>query len=111
MKILKKEKVYNKLVRDFIPEIIERENKIAITHKADEEEYENKLFEKLLEEINEFKKSKSIEELADIYEVLDAIIEFFKYVNEDILKLKTKKAEIRGKFTKRIILDSTIMKS
>ena len=103
---MKKEIIYNKLVRDFIPSIIEKENKIANTHIADDKEFREKLIEKLIEEINEFKESKSIEEIADIYEVLEAISKNFNFPKNEILKLKEKKAKIRGRFDKKIILDS-----
>jgi flagellar basal body-associated protein FliL len=60
------EKVYNKLVRDRIPEIIQASGKNACIRKADEAEYKHLLRQKLLEEINEFMESGSSEELADI---------------------------------------------
>lgn len=96
---------YNKLVRDNIPEIIKKKNKIPITHTANNEEYFNKLKEKLTEEVNEFLENNSEEELADILEVIESICEF-KNIDKDKLEvLKISKARERGKFTKRIILE------
>lgn len=98
---------YNKLVRDKIPEYIKSKGGIPITHIADEAEYWQKLKEKLLEEIKEFEKDENIEEFADIFEVLDAIADYKEFNRDEIQRIKAKKAEGRGKFQKRIILDES----
>lgn len=98
---------YNKLVRDKIPEYIRKKGGIPITHTADEVEYWQKLKEKLLEEIEEFKKDESAEELADILEVLDAIADYKKFDRSEIEKIKKNKAEEKGKFKDRSILDES----
>ena len=92
---------YNKLVRDKIPEYIQKKGETPITHIADEKEYWQKLKEKLLEEIAEFKEKEDIEELADILEVIDAIAEYKKFDKKEIEKIKTEKAETKGKFKKQ----------
>lgn len=96
---------YNKLVRDKIPEIARKNGDNPITHIADEAEYWAKLKEKLLEEIEEFKKDESIEEFADLLEVINAIAEYKEFDAEEVARIKTEKAEKRGKFKERIILD------
>ena len=96
---------YNKLVRDNIPEYIKSKGKVPITHVADETEYWEKLKEKLQEEVDEFLKDDNIEEIADILEVIDAIANYKKFSREDIGRIKEKKAEERGKFKDRIILE------
>jgi predicted house-cleaning noncanonical NTP pyrophosphatase (MazG superfamily) len=94
---------YNKLVRDNIPEIILNENKVPYTHIADEKEYFDLLKKKLKEEVEEFIEEASEEELADIEEVLEALYKI--YDKEKVLEIKKKKAEKRGKFEKRIVLE------
>ena len=98
-------KEYNKLVRNRIPEIITGDNKKPITHIASEKEFENALVDKLTEEVNEYKSSGDLEELVDIMEVVEAI-GYLKGVSlGELNKLKRKKANKRGSFSKRIILE------
>lgn len=98
---------YNKLVRDKIPEYIVGQGRIPVTHIATEEEYWQKLKEKLTEEVNEFREDDSMEEYADILEVVEAIADYKKFDMSEIQKIKDIKAEGRGKFKKRIILDES----
>ncbi len=81
-------KIYNKLVRDRIPEIIESSGRSYVTHKAEESEYKEKLHAKLIEEVNEFIETPCMEEIADIYEVLESIIAFHEYDNSKIAEVK-----------------------
>ncbi len=96
---------HNKLVRDKIPEIIKKENKIPVTHIANDEEFWEKLKEKLQEEVSEFLKDQNEEELADILEVIDNICYFKNIDKRELETLRKKKAKERGKFKKRIILE------
>ena len=98
---------YNKLVRDKIPEIIKEDNKTPITHIADEEEYWNKLKEKLREEVDEFLKENTEEELADVLEVIYALRNHMKIDKEGLEEIREKKTQKRGAFKKKIILDET----
>ena len=98
---------YNKLVRDKIPEIIRKKGEECKIHIADDKEYWQKLKEKLIEEVQEFQEDESIEEIADILEILEAIADHKKFDNEEVNKIKKKKAEERGKFKSRIILDES----
>lgn len=71
---MNKEIVYNKLVRDNILEIISNNNKKSSYHIATDEEYKNKLLEKLKEEVCEFITDKNEEELADIFKLLNILL-------------------------------------
>ena len=98
---------YDKLVRDRIPVFIESKGLKPVIHIANEEEYQAKLMEKLTEEVNEFLEDNNMEEFIDILEVMDAIAEYKRFSKEDVKRLKDEKAENRGRFSKRIILDET----
>jgi len=98
---------YNKLVRDRIPEIIKENGDVAITHIADDKEYKKSLIKKLKEEIDEFLKDPNKEEIADILEVLYAVCDLQGVSKEEVESIRRKKAEKRGGFKKRIILDKT----
>ena len=98
---------YNKLVRDKIPEYIRTKGGNPISHVANEEEYWNKLKEKLFEEVEEFNNDENKEELADILEVLEAIIGYKQFDKNEIERIKAQKLETRGGFIERIILDES----
>jgi predicted house-cleaning noncanonical NTP pyrophosphatase (MazG superfamily) len=98
---------YNKLVRDKIPEYIKSKGGVPVVHVAADKEYWLKLKEKLQEEINEFSQSETIEEMADILEVIDAICDFKKFDGDELHKVKIKKAEERGKFKDKIVLEES----
>ena len=98
---------YNKLVRDKIPQYIISKGGKPISHVADDAEYWQKLKEKLSEEVAEFYKDENMEELADLMEVIDAIMDFKQFDHEEIKKIKEKKAEERGRFKEKIILEES----
>lgn len=98
---------FNKLVRDKIPEIIIKNGDTPITHIASDEEYESHLKAKLTEEVNEFLEDISIEELADIMEVIYALCDYYGFSREELEYIRQKKHNNRGGFAKRIILDET----
>jgi predicted house-cleaning noncanonical NTP pyrophosphatase (MazG superfamily) len=99
--------LYNKLVRDRIPEIIKAKNETPITHIADDQEYEIKLKEKLKEEVAEFLKDSNPEELADILEVVYALGDNLGVDTKELEKIRAEKADKRGGFKEKIILDET----
>lgn len=101
--------IYNKLVRDKIPEKIEENGEKPITRILDNKEYKKELEKKLLEEYNEVINAKEenerIEELADILEVIISIAKLENKSLDDIIKIADKKREKRGGFEKRIFLE------
>ncbi len=99
---------YNKLVRDLIPSIIAKAGKGSSHHIADDKEYEQKLWEKLKEEVEEFKFVPCEEEMADILEVMEAIAVFYGLDPYDVETAKQVKAGTRGSFKGRVILEEVV---
>lgn len=97
-------KVYNKLIRDNIPDIIEADNKKCKIEIVEGEELIKLLNEKLQEEVDEYLASNDIEEFADILEVIHGILNNKGVTIEELETIRTKKKEERGGFTKGIKL-------
>lgn len=102
---------YNKLVRDNIPAICERNGAKATTRVLrDKREYIAALYAKLEEEMLEVKAAKPediLGELADVQEVILAIGKVHDYTPEHIEAKRAQKLAERGGFDKRIFLVST----
>lgn len=99
-------KIHNKLVRDKIPEIITSDGKRATTRILSDEEYLQELDRKLKEEVAEYDADKSLEEMADVLEVLYAIAVARGYSLGELEVLRQRKASERGGFSKKIYLES-----
>lgn len=97
--------IHNKLVRDKIPEIIESTGKKAYCRILTEEEYLSELDKKLNEECAEYQADKSLEELADMLEVMYAIAEARGYSIGELERVRVEKAYKRGGFKDRIFLE------
>lgn len=96
--------VYNKLVRDRIPEIIENDGKTCRIEILTDEEYIKKVDAKLDEELAEYHKDHNIEELADLMEVIYAAAIARGYSVEELEAVRKKKLQKRGAFVKKILL-------
>lgn len=97
-------KIYNKLIRDKIPEIIEADGGSCKTRVLKEDEYLTELDKKLSEELSEYLESGSIEELADLYEVIRSVAVARGYSTEELEKVRAEKAAQRGGFEKKLLL-------
>lgn len=100
-------KIYNKLVRDKIPEIIKSNGAKTINIRIlKDKEYLDSLNTKLVEELNEYLSSGEIEELADLEEVLRAILDAKNTTYSEFEKIRQNKVNKRGAFKDKIFLES-----
>lgn len=108
------ETIYDKLVRDNIPEIIASNDGIPYTRVLDDEEYWEYLLKKDTEELEEVRNATSREELkkelADKLELIRAMAEFNDYSLEDIIEEADIKREKRGGFQKKLLLEKVVDK-
>lgn len=100
-------KIFNKLVRDKIPQIIENNGENCTTRILGSEEYLKELNIKLQEELKEYLQSGDVEELADLEEVLRAILDFKGVSHADFESIRLAKVQKRGAFKNKIFLIST----
>lgn len=95
---------YYKLVRDKIPQIIEAQGKTCQYSILDQQTYLEMLDAKLNEELAEYQESKSLEELADLYEVMLAVLAARGYTPAQLLAAADEKRAERGGFARKILL-------
>lgn len=98
--------IFNKLVRDKIPQIIEQQGEVPDYRILDDDEYICHLEAKLDEEVGEYHRDKNAEELADILEVVFALADSIGCSRERLLEICQRKHEARGGFWDRIFLIS-----
>ena len=101
-------KLYHKLVRDRIPEIIEADEKTCICETLSHEGYLRLLDEKLNEEMAEYQESKSLEELADLLEATQAVVKARGRTEEELEQVRADKVAKRGGFEKKILLKEVL---
>lgn len=108
----KNEIIHNKLIRDRIPEITKADGWVSETRFLNKKEYILELRKKILEEAKELNDgsghSNLIEELADIQEIIDAILKVKNVKFSEFRKTQTLKRKKRGGFEKRLFLIKTI---
>ena len=100
-------KNYDKAIRDKIPDIIKKSGNSYNVKKLSDDEFLPELEKKLREEVEEYLKSKSVEELADAIEVIYRIAELKGMSNEKLEMLREEKANKRGKFNDNLFLIDT----
>ncbi|MFA5637277.1 MAG: nucleoside triphosphate pyrophosphohydrolase [Anaerovoracaceae bacterium] len=101
---------YNKLVRDKVPQIIKDSGKECVCETLPDEEYIKMLNEKLVEEAREYTETGDIEELADMGEVMHAILDYKNTSLEEFQKVRMEKLQAHGGFKDRILLKEVIEK-
>ena len=107
------ERVYNKLVRDNIPNIIKAKGEEPITKVLDDEIYKKELEKKLYEEYEEVLEASGeerVEELADMLEIIRSLAKLENKTLDDVIECANIKAEKRGAFEKKIFLEKVIEK-
>ena len=100
-------KIYNKLVRDKIPDIIKAEGRKIKTRTLDDQEYRNELNTKLQEEVKEYLDDNNVEELADIVEVVYGILSSMEVSIEEFENIRKSKVEKRGAFFDKVFLEES----
>lgn len=104
--------IKNKLVRDLVPQHIEKKGQKAVVEILDDNRFSEKLLEKLTEEVQEVieatteGKSRLTEELADLYEVMDSLIKLYSINKNDIKSSQKQKISSNGGFNKKLYLVS-----
>lgn len=97
---------YNKLIRDKLaPILMQTGNSVTMRTLKNDDEYKAELEKKLDEEVAEFHGSKSVEELIDVLDVLDALAKAYGFRKINIARTRIKKRIDRGGFAKRIFLE------
>lgn len=107
------ERIYNKLVWNNIPKIIEEKNETPIIRILNDAEYKEALEKKLYEEYKEVleaNESDRVEELADMLEVIKSLVSLENKSLDDVIALMNAKSEKRGSFKGRIFLEKVIEK-
>lgn len=103
--------VYNKLVRDKIPEIIAADGHTPVVRVLPAPEYRQALLAKLGEEALELAAASTeqerLGELADLQEVLNALAESHGFTPRQVAEAAAKKRQARGGFGQRLFLEST----
>jgi len=100
--------VYNKLVRDLIPDIIAANGSQPSTRVLDDAGYRGALRSKLVEEAREAEAASDeqlVSELADVLEVVRALAQAHGMKWDDIELQATRKRVERGGFDCRIFLE------
>lgn len=105
------ERIYNKLVRDNIPEIIKSKGENPIISILDDNRYKEELEKKLYEEYKEVIEANGndrIEELADMLEIIKALAKLENSNLDEVIEIANKKSDKRGAFDKKIFLEKVV---
>ena len=104
-------KLYNKLVRDRMPEIMRSQGEEPVVRVLTEDEFKQKIRLKLLADAGEARVAKTreelVKELADVLEIVDAIADVESVPLDEIQLVKTQRRTERGGFERRVYLVSS----
>ena len=95
---------YNKLIRDKNVEIMEKLGHKVEYEILNDERYNEELDKKLKEEVNEYLADYSVEEMADVMEVIYAMLEYRGMKMEDVEKVRIEKRNRKGAFKNKVFL-------
>ena len=105
------ERIYNKLVRDKIPNIIKDKKETPVVRISDDKEYKYELEKKLYEDYKEVIEASGedrVEELADMLEIIKALAKLENKTLDDVIEIANKKVDKRGAFEEKIFLEKVI---
>lgn len=105
------ERIYNKLVRDKIPNIIKEKKETPVVKILDDDEYKEALEKKLYEEYQEVIKASGedrVEELADMLEIIKVLAKLENKTLDDVIEIANKKVDKKGAFEEKIFLEKVI---
>ena len=97
-------KTFNKLIRDRIPKLIKADGHDYEMEILDDNRYFEALNKKLQEELDEYIESKEIMELADIVEIIYAILDHKDISRKEFDEMRKEKKQERGGFEKKLFL-------
>ncbi len=102
-------RIFKKLIRDKIPEIMAKSGKNLDVRVLDDAEFKEALRRKIIEEVSELKDAKSdaeaMDKIAYLHEIADALGDAYGFPKKEILELKNKVHSERGGFEKRLFLE------
>ena len=93
-----------KLVRNKIPDIIRANGKTPVCYEAKKPEYESRLLDKMIEELEEFRENPCLEEAADMWEVLETICTHWGWKPSEVAAAALQKKKSRGGFDHGFVL-------
>lgn len=108
------DRIYNKLVRDGIPNIIRAKGETPVVGTLDKAEYkkelDNELFEEAKEVVGAENRADRLEELADVLEIVRAMANLEGSSLDEVVSLANEKSAKRGGFDDKIYLERVIPK-
>ena len=96
---------FRKLIRDNMIDVIQSDGFRAVIRILDAEEHRRELVRKLFEEIGEYLAAGTLEELADVYEVIRSLALLDSAYEDTLLATAADKRRRRGSFIRGVFLE------